>query len=297
MKPARVVTLTVVSMVAFASNSILARVALKQTEIDATSFAAIRLISGAAVLLVAAHLARQPKAGRGSWGSATALFVYAAGFSFAYVSLPTATGALLLFGVVQVTMIVYGFWVGERLRPVQMVGLLLAFGGLLLFFLPGLSTRPPLISSLLMTVAGVCWGIYSLRGKGVTDPIGTSAGNFARSAVLAAALGVVMLRSLSLDGIGVVYAVTSGALTSGMGYVIWYTVMPALKATNAAIVQLSVPVIAAAGGVVFLGESVTVRLVLASIAIIGGIALVVTQKQARQPRQNSRRGDATTSRD
>ncbi|MEO7050857.1 MAG: DMT family transporter [Rhodanobacter sp.] len=279
MSLARVAALTTLCMVAFASNSVLARVALKQTGIDAASFTAIRLISGAVVLLLVVRSANRTSGQRGSWWSGAALFAYAASFSFAYVSLPTATGALLLFGAVQVTMIVYGLWVGERLVKLQLAGLLLAFGGLGLLFLPGLSIRPPLASSLLMLGAGVCWGIYSLRGKGVGDPLRITAGNFARAAAFTVVLSILLLNRLSLDIAGVSYAVVSGGLTSGLGYVIWYTAMPALKATSAAIVQLSVPVIAAVGGIVFLGESITFRLVLASSAILGGIALVIVRKQ------------------
>lgn len=296
MSHTRIVVLTTLSMVAFASNSVLARVALKQTGIDAASFTAIRLVSGAIVLLLAACIVNRSGGGKGSWWSGTALFIYAAGFSFAYVSLPTATGALLLFGVVQITMIVYGLWVGERLLKLQLVGLLLAFGGLLLLFLPGLSTTPPISSSLLMMAAGICWGIYSLRGQGVSDPIGTSAGNFARGTVLTVLLSPLILYRLDLDMAGIGYAIASGALTSGLGYVIWYTAMPELKVTNAAIVQLSVPVIAAAGGIVFLGESITLRLALASSAILGGIALVIIRKQPAQLAQQDTAADAATRR-
>jgi len=275
----RIIVLTTLSMVAFAGNSVLARMALEYTDIDAASFTSIRLISGAIVLLLAVRIGNRPSGDKGSWWSAAALFAYAAGFSFAYVSLPTATGALLLFGAVQVTMIVYGLWVGERLLKLQLAGIVLAFGGLLLLFLPGLSATPPLASSLLMLGAGVCWGIYSLRGKGVGDPVCTSAGNFARAVAFTVILSVFLLSRLSLDIAGIWYAVVSGALTSGLGYVIWYMAMPELKATNAAIVQLSVPVIAAVGGIIFLGESITLRLAFAASAILGGIALVIIRRQ------------------
>jgi drug/metabolite transporter (DMT)-like permease len=273
------IILTTLAMIAFASNSVLARMALKHTDIDAASFTTIRLISGAIILLLAVRISSRPSGDSGSWWSAAALFAYAAGFSFAYVSLPTATGALLLFGAVQVTMIVYGFWVGERLLKLQLAGLALAFGGLLLLFLPGLSTTPPLASSLLMLGAGVCWGVYSLRGRGAGDPVRTSAGNFTRAVAFAVVLSLFMLSQLSLDVAGIRYAIISGALTSGLGYVVWYMAMPMLKATNAAIIQLSVPVIAAVGGIVFLGESITLRLALASAAILGGIALVIVRKK------------------
>jgi len=281
----RIIILTTLAMIAFASNSVLARMALKHTDIDAASFTAIRLISGAIVLLLAVRISSRPSGGSGSWWSAAALFAYAAGFSFAYVSLPTATGALLLFGAVQFTMIVYGLWVGERLFALQLAGLALAFGGLLLLFLPGLSTTPPLASSLLMLGAGVCWGVYSLRGRGAGDPVRISAGNFTRALAFTVVLSLFMLNRLSLDVAGIWYAIISGALTSGLGYVVWYMVMPMLRATNAAIIQLSVPVIAAAGGIVFLGESITLRLALASGAILGGIALVIIRKHPAQVSQ------------
>ncbi|MEH6355328.1 MAG: DMT family transporter [Marinobacter sp.] len=281
----RIIILTTLAMIAFASNSVLARMALKHTDIDAASFTAIRLISGAIVLLLVVRVSNRSSGGSGSWWSAAALFAYAAGFSFAYVSLPTATGALLLFGAVQVTMIFYGLWAGERLFKLQLAGLALAFGGLLLLFLPGLSTTPPLASSLLMLGAGVCWGVYSLRGRGAGDPVRISAGNFTRAVAFTVVLSIFMLNRLSLDVVGIWYAIVSGALTSGLGYVAWYMVMPKLKATNAAIIQLSVPVIAAAGGIVFLDESITLRLALASGAILGGIALVIIRKHPAQVTQ------------
>ncbi len=297
MSLARIVSLTTLCMVAFASNSVLARVALKQTAIDAASFTAIRLISAAVVLMLLLRASRPRGGYQGSWWSGAALFAYAATFSFAYVSLPTATGALLLFGAVQATMIFYGLWIGERLLKLQLAGLALAFAGLLLLFLPGLSMTPPLSSALLMIGAGMCWGIYSLRGKGVGNPLGTTAGNFLRASAFTVILSVLLLDQISLDMLGVGYAVVSGALTSGLGYVIWYTAMPALTATNAAIVQLSVPVIAAAGGIAFLGESITVRLVLASIAILGGIALVIVRKRPAQTTRHPAAVDTAERRD
>lgn len=278
MSYARIITLTSFAMVAFASNSLLCRVAFKHTSIDAASFTTIRLISGAVMLWLIVRMRRGTYAGVGNWLSAFALFAYAAGFSFAYVSLPAATGALLLFGAVQTTMIGYGVWVGERLLKLQLIGLVLAFGGLVGLLLPGLSA-PPLYSSALMLGAGVAWGIYSLRGKGAGDPTRVTTGNFLRTVPIAVALSMIMLHGASLDTAGFWYAVSSGALASGIGYAIWYTVLPVLKATHAATVQLSVPVIAASGGVIILGEPITLRLVLASIAILGGIALVILEKQ------------------
>ena len=281
MSPLHTVFLTMLAMTAFAGNSLLCRLALKETGIDAASFTAIRLVSGAMVLWAVARSTRGAQAGQGNRLSALALFSYAACFSFAYVSLPTGTGALLLFGAVQALMIGYGIWSGERLRPLQLAGLALAFGGLAGLLLPGVSA-PPLAGSVLMLLAGMSWGIYSLRGKGAGDPTRVTAGNFLRAAPLAIGLGLLMLllRGASLDAAGFWLAVTSGALTSGIGYTVWYTVVPALKATSAASVQLSVPVLAALGGIAFLGEPLTLRLVLASSAILGGIALVVLQKHA-----------------
>ena len=278
MSYARIVTLTSLAMIAFASNSLLCRVALKYTSIDAASFTTIRLISGAIMLWLVVRIRSGTEDGRGNGLSAFALFAYAAGFSYAYVSLPAATGALLLFGAVQATMIGYGIWAGERLLKLQFVGLLLAFAGLVGLLLPGLSA-PPLSGSVLMLGAGVAWGIYSLRGKGAGNPVKVTAGNFLRAVPIAVVLSVLMLNGTSLDTAGFCYAVSSGALASGLGYAIWYTALPALKATNAATVQLSVPVVAAFGGIVFLGEPITLRLSLASVAILGGIALVILKKQ------------------
>lgn len=278
MSYARIIALTLLAMMAFAGNSLLCRVALKQPSIDPASFTTIRLIFGAMMLWLVVRLSRGTHIGGGNWLSGLALFGYAAGFSFAYVSLPAATGALLLFGAVQATMIGHGIWAGERLLNLQLVGLLLAFGGLVGLLLPGLSA-PPLYGSILMLGAGIAWGVYSLRGKGAGDPTKVTAGNFLRAVPIAAALSVVMFNATSLDTAGFWYAVSSGALASGIGYAIWYTALPALKATSAATVQLSVPVIAALGGIGFLGEPITLRFVLAFVAILGGIALVIHEKQ------------------
>lgn len=265
-------------MVAFAGNSVLCRIALKETGIDAASFTSIRLLSGALVLLLIVSIFRSGQSGKGNWLSAISLFAYAAGFSFAYISLSAATGALLLFGAVQATMIGHGLWKGELLHWQQWLGLVLALAGLVGLMLPGLSA-PPLVGSVLMLGAGVAWGIYSLRGRGAGDPTRVSAGNFLRTVVFALLLSLLLSQSTRLDEVGVWYAIASGAITSGLGYAIWYSVLPALKATNAATVQLSVPVIAALGGILFLGEPVTLRFVLASIAILGGIALVILSKR------------------
>lgn len=279
MSAPRIALLTLVTMLAFAGNSVLCRIALKQTQIDAATFTSIRLVSGAVVLFAIASALRSGRSGRGNWPSAFALFVYAAGFSFAYVSLSAATGALLLFGAVQATMIGHGLWRGERLRRQQLAGFVLALGGLVGLMLPGLSA-PPLSGALLMLAAGIAWGVYSLRGRADGDPTLVTSGNFIRSTAFALALSWLLLDSaVSFDRAGAGFAIASGALASGLGYAIWYSVLPSLKATNAATVQLSVPVIAALGGILFLGEPLTMRFVLASVAILGGIALVVLSKR------------------
>jgi drug/metabolite transporter (DMT)-like permease len=265
-------------MVAFAGNSLLCRVALRETSIDAASFTSIRLISAALTLWLVVRVSSKTNSGKGNWPSAFALFAYAAGFSFAYINLTAATGALLLFGAVQTTMISYGIWRGERLLNLQLLGLVLALGGLVGLTLPGLSA-PPLFSSLLMIGAGAAWGIYSLRGKGAGDPTMVTAGNFLRTVPITVALSLAMATQISWDSAGIWYALMSGAVTSGIGYAIWYKALPALKATHAATVQLSVPVIAAAGGIILLNEPITLRLILASIAIISGIALVIVEKK------------------
>jgi len=282
MPSARAAALTTLAMLAFAGNSLLCRAALNHTGIDAASFTTVRLASGALMLWLLVRLRDGRQTGAGNWPSALALVVYAAGFSFAYLSLPAATGALLLFGAVQATMIGRGLWAGERFRRLQLVGLVLALGGLVGLLLPGLSA-PPLVGSLLMLGAGVAWGVYSLRGRGAGDPTRVTAGNFLRAVPIAAALSLLTILhnngNATPDGAGLVYAVLSGALASGIGYAIWYTALPLLKATSAATVQLSVPVLAALGGVALLGEPLSLRLVLASVAILGGIALVILEQR------------------
>ncbi len=284
-------------MTGFAGNSLLCRAALKQTEIDAASFTLVRIISGAVILWIivkarkrfvvdqqhwatAQKWSRAPATEPGSWISAFALFVYAAFFSFAYNTLSTGMGALLLFCAVQATMILWGLRKGEQLSAMQMVGLIVAMVGLIVLLLPGFSA-PPLIGSILMLGAGVAWGVYSLRGVTARDAVGATAGNFLRAIPFALLASLIAVKYTNLDSLGLLCAITSGAVTSGLGYVIWYTALPGLKATSAATVQLSVPVLAATGGILFLHESITARYVLASLAVLGGIFLVVIEK--RQP--------------
>lgn len=294
-------------MVAFASNSLLCRAALKQTNIDAATFTFARIFSGAVALWLLMRVRRRSIANstastldetfsrswlvtrlprssstkaahlslrNGTWSSALFLFVYAAGFSFAYVALSAATGALLLFGAVQATMVLWGLYKGERLNMIQIVGFIVAVTGLVALVFPGLSA-PPLAGSILMLGAGVAWGIYSLRGKGEQNPASVTTGNFVRAVPFVTALSVIFASWTNVDFEGVTYAAISGAVTSGLGYVIWYSALPGLKATSAATVQLSVPVLAATGGILLLGEPITRRYVLASIAVLGGIALAV----------------------
>lgn len=273
------VLLTSLAMVAFASNSLLNRLALGQDAIDPVSYTTIRLSSGAAMLFLLASLQRktgQPIL-RGSWISAAFLFLYAVCFSFAYLSLSAGTGALILFGSVQVTMIVLALRGGERPLWLEWAGLFLALGGLVYLVFPGL-TAPSPIGSGLMAVAGVAWGFYTLRGRGSGNPLGDTAGNFVHAVPMVLIVLLISFGNISVSSSGVMYAVLSGALASGVGYVIWYAALRGLTATRAATVQLSVPVIAAWGGVAFLAENVSARLVIAGMLILGGIALAVTSR-------------------
>lgn len=279
--PLRMCALTTLAMLAFAGNSLLCRAALATNAIDPGSFTAIRLASGALMLALIVSLRHGRPLDHGSWRSAFALFVYAAGFSFAYVSLPAASGALLLFGAVQATMIGIGLWRGEHLAAMQATGLLFAFGGLVGLVLPGMSAPSP-IGSALMLMSGLAWSIYSLRGSRSGDPTRVTAGNFIRAVPFALVLLLLTHRGSTFDWKGVALAIASGALTSAIGYAVWYAVLPALKVSHAASVQLSVPVIAALGGNVLLGESASLRLALASIAVLGGIALVIKGKHRPQ---------------
>ena len=284
---AKVFILTLLAMIAFASNSLLCRAALKQTAIDPASFTFVRVFSGALALWLivtirssfSSHVTRHSSLQNGNWPSALALFVYAAGFSFAYVDLSAGNGALLLFGAVQATMILWGFRKGERLDVVQVVGLVVALTGLVVLVFPGISA-PPLIGSVFMLAAGIAWGVYSLRGRTAANATAATAGNFLRAVPFALVISLALFPRMRFDSLGVVYAVISGAITSGVGYVIWYAALPGLKATSAATVQLSVPVIAATGGILLLGESISLRYAIASIAVLGGIFLVIIERRS-----------------
>jgi drug/metabolite transporter (DMT)-like permease len=277
-RPPAVLALTAAAMIAFAANSLLCRLALQHGGIDAASFGAVRVVSGALALAAIVRLrgAGRPAAAR-DWWSAAMLFAYVAFFSFAYVSLPAGTGALVLFGAVQLTMFGVALRNGERFPPAGWIGLALAGAGLVYLVLPGVAA-PPLPGTLLMALAGVAWGVYSLRGRGAADPLGATAVNFLCAAPLALALWLPFAGMAHADARGILLAVVSGALTSGVGYALWYAALRDLGAMRAATVQLSVPPLAALGAVLWLGEAITLRLVLASVAILGGIALVLMQR-------------------
>lgn len=271
-----VALLTTIAMLAFAGNSLFCRMALGGTDaIDPVSYTTVRLIAGACALALILRLRLgSGTLTAGSWGSAAWLFLYAIACSYAYLSLDTGIGALILFGAVQVTMIGLGIVRGEHPRPLQWLGIVTAMGGLIYLLSPGLTAPSPL-GAALMTGAGVAWGMYSLRGKGTADPLAATAGNFLRAVPMGLVLVVVMVNHLHLPLTGIVLAVISGAITSGMGYAIWYAAVRGLSAYGAAVVQLSAPVIATYAGVMLLDEDLTLRIVLASIAILGGIAIAL----------------------
>jgi len=273
----RTILLTTLAMIAFASNSLLNRFALGQDTIDPVSYTTIRLTSGAVMLFIIASLQRKKDQAtlRGSWISAAFLFLYAITFSFAYLSLTTGTGALILFGSVQVTMIIVALRSGERPHVLEWIGLFLALSGLVYLVFPGL-TAPSPIGSALMAVAGISWGFYTIRGRGAQNPLAITAGNFVYAVPMVLVVLLISFNNVSITTSGVMYAVLSGALASGVGYVIWYAALRGLTTTRAATVQLSVPVIAAWSGVVLLAENVSTRLVVAGVLILGGIALAVS---------------------
>lgn len=267
----KVISLVTLAMASFAANSLLCRIALTQTSTDPAGFTIIRMLAGALTLSVIVLLRKRTLRGSGSWQGAFSLLTYAVAFSFAYVNLPAGTGALLLFGSVQATMIITGLYQGEHLRIMQWVGLLTAFGGLIVLVAPGIHAPDPL-GAALMAIAGMAWGVYSLLGRKLGDPLVATAGNFLR----AAPFSLLLLPLVgSVDSQGATFAVLSGAISSGVGYAIWYSILPSLKATQAASVQLTVPVIASTAAVFVLGENLTFNLIIASVAILGGIALVI----------------------
>jgi len=280
------------ALTAFAFNSILCRLALGTQAIDAASFTAVRLISGAfALVLISFFYAgketkkeaekgaeKEAEKKRGNWISAFFLFAYAICFSFAYTNLTTGTGALILFGSVQMTMIITAVVSGERPKITEWLGLIFALGGLIYLVFPGLSS-PPFFSSMLMTLAGISWGFYTLRGRGSKTPLADTTGNFLRSVPMIVLITLPFLPQIHLSQKGILLAVLSGAIASGIGYSVWYHALKFHTATRAAIVQLSVPALAAFGGVIFLAEIVSTRLVLATILILGGITIAIAGRK------------------
>ena len=279
-RPGRVRTVgfTILALTAFAANSVLCRAALGEGVIDAASFSALRLFAAALTLSLLVMLRPGGTQLTGSWRSATYLLVYAVPFSFAYESLATGTGALMLFGSAQATMLIAAMRAGERPAWLQWLGLLTAFGGFVYLMLPGVRAPDPL-GSALMAVAGVGWGLYSLQGRTATDPLSETAGNFARSVPMVALVGAASLGAMQIESRGAALAVTSGALASGLGYAMWYAALPGLTATAAATVQLAVPVLAAFAGVLLMSEAVTPRLVIASLLILGGVAVALLKRR------------------
>ncbi|HZD52740.1 MAG TPA: DMT family transporter [Woeseiaceae bacterium] len=270
-------------MIAFAGNSILCRLALKQQAIDPASFTAIRLIAGALTLVLIVQLVHRRERNRsgGGWLSALALFLYAVFFSFAYVDLDAASGALILFGFVQATMIGAALAAGDRPGPFEWGGWLAAASGLVLLLLPGARAPSP-AGAALMATAGVAWGVYSIRGRRESRPLTATAGNFTRSLVFVLPVLVLARGALHTSPSGAVLAAVSGAVTSGIGYVLWYAALSFLTAMQAALVQLSAPALAAAGGVLLLSEPLSPRLVVCGSMILGGIALALVRRQRRQ---------------
>lgn len=264
------------ALLAFAFNSILCRLALGTNAIDAAGFTIIRLISGAAALLIISSFfgGKNAAVKQGNWLSAFFLFAYAICFSFAYLGLTTGTGALILFGSVQATMIIAALARGERPPVLEWLGLFAALSGLIYLVLPGLAA-PPLFSSILMALAGIAWGFYTLRGKGSANPLAETTGNFVRTFPLIVTASLPFLSQIHLSQRGIALAVISGAIASGVGYSVWYAALKFHTAARAAILQLSVPVLAAIGGVIFLSENVTIQLLVAAVLILGGISLAV----------------------
>jgi len=268
-------------MIAFAANSVLCRLALEGHHIDAASFTSIRLVAGA-IALLGILLARRLSftVRRPNWKTTGSLFAYMACFSFSYKYLDAGTGALILFGAVQLTMISAALFAGETLSLMISSGLVIAVGGLVVLLLPGVTVPDPL-GAVLMVIAGAAWGFYSLGGRGTADPTATTAMNFLYALPLTLVLSILSYGSASLEPYGIALAIASGAITSGMGYAIWYAALPLMSATRAASVQLSVPAIAAAGGVLVLGEPISLRLIIATVMLISGISLVLWNRSMK----------------
>jgi len=275
----KIVLYTALALLAFAGNSILCRLALGENAIDAASFTAIRMLSGIVVLAIIIQMV-QPRSkvtSRGSWRASFMLFLYAVTFSYAYVSLETGVGALILFGSVQITMILTGLLSGNKLQLFEWVGIIVAFSGFVYLVMPGV-TAPSLIGFILMSIAGIAWSCYTLAGKGSVNSLGDTYFNFLRTFpfVIILVLVTVQYSTISLEGI--LLAVLSGGIASGVGYTIWYSALRGLSTIQAAVVQLLVPVFAAVGGIIFAGEVLSLRFVLSSVVILGGVSMVIIGK-------------------
>lgn len=279
----RIILITLLSLSAFAANSLITRFALEETAIDEASFIMLRVVSGALFLWLFLAIKKDKKIVQGgTWFAAFALFIYAVSFTYGYGLIAAGTGALLLFGSVQITMTVAGYREGERLNVIQLVGFVLALAGLVILMLPGISA-PSFMGAFLMCISGIAWSIYTLQGRGASSPAASTAGNFIKAAPMAILLWLIVYLStnntIDLANIGVIYALLSGIVTSGIGYIIWYSVLPELKATQAAIVQLSVPLLVTLAGALLLNEAITLRIIIASMTILIGTILVLTFKR------------------
>ena len=276
----KTIFLSVVALIAFAGNSVLCRLALSDNAIDPAAFTIIRLVSGVFTLLPLLLLSQRKVVYEksGSWLSAFMLFAYALLFSYAYVSIDTATGALILFGAVQITLVFVSFLKGSRLSLAELSGVALALSGFVYLVLPELQ-KPSLGGFIMMSIAGIAWAMYTVGGQGSSNALRDTTFNFLRTIPLVIVLLVVTLSSFSLTPYGVGLAIASGAITSGLGYAIWYAALPNLTTTQAAVIQLFVPVIAAFGGSVFANEAITLRLTIAAGLVLGGIMLVIMAKQ------------------
>lgn len=271
---------TLFALVAFAANSLLCRAALAGPDIDPASFTMFRLASGALVLWILARGAGQGGASGGTWGSALALCTYALCFSLAYVRMDAGMGALLLFGAVQVSMFGFAIVSGERPGAARWAGLVIAVSGLVYLVSPGLRAPDP-VSAGMMTLAGLAWGAYSLRAPAGEGALAATAGNFSRALPLALLAMPLFRDTWGLTLPGAVLACASGALASGLGYVAWYSALSGLRKTSASLVQLAVPVLAAAGGVLLLGEVLSQRLLLSAALTVGGIAIALLLRPGR----------------
>lgn len=276
----RIVLLTALALIAFAANSVLARMALGDATMQAGGYTVVRLLAGAVVLVIILSISRQSSdsGSKGSWAAGMMLFVYALTFSFAYIDLETATGALILFGAVQITMVVVSLLSGHRPSWSEWAGLVLAFSGFVYLMLPG-ATIPSVSGFVLMTISGIAWGLYTLKGRGSKNPLADTTYNFLRTVPLVLVVLALTWAESTYTMRGVLLAALSGGIASGLGYTIWYAALGGLSATQAAVLQLLVPVIAAVGGIIFVSESITMRLTIAAILILTGILLVILSRK------------------